>query len=303
MLVETVLVVVVIVAVALLAWQAATLSALSRATDARLRRGDDALTQVIARLAAIDAAQKRLEKLSSEVVGLSQLLGDKRARGAFGEVQLEVLVRNVLPPQCFAMQPTLSSGVRPDCALYLPPPTGTIAVDSKFPLENFNRLCDPDASEVERDAGARAFEVDVRRHVDDIASRYLIPGETGECALMFVPAEAVFAEIHARHPDVVAYAMARRVCIVSPTTMMAVLNMARAVIKDVETREQVHLIRAHLAKLAKEFERFDARLARLVQHTRQAHEDAGELAQAGQRISRRFGEIERVELSSDEPAA
>ena len=207
----------------------------------------------MARLATIDEAQKKIDGLTSNVVSLQELLGDKRARGAFGEVQLEALVANILPPNAYEIQATLSNGKRVDCILKLPEPTGSVAVDSKFPLENYRKMFAPGVTEADRAAAQKLFKQDVKNHVDDICAKYIIPGETSEGAVMFVPAEAVFAEIHAYHPDLVDYAMQKRVWIVSPTTLMAILNTARAVIKDVETRKQVHIIKDELGKLGKDF--------------------------------------------------
>jgi DNA recombination protein RmuC len=272
----------------------------SERLDEGFKKTNETFVQVMSRLATIDEAQKKIDGLATNVVGLRDLLGDKRARGAFGEVQLEVLVRNVLPPQAYAMQHSLTTGARVDCALFLPPPTGTVAVDSKFPLENFQRMCAPGVSEVERAAAAREFKLDVRRHIDAIADKYIVPEETSDGALMFLPAEAVFAEIHAHHPDLVAHAQARRVWIVSPTTMMAVLTMAHGVLKNVETRKQVHIIKESLTRLGREFERFDERMTKLQRHIEQANRDAEDVCVTSRKISRRFAEIEQVQL---EPAA
>ncbi|HEX9451970.1 MAG TPA: DNA recombination protein RmuC, partial [Burkholderiales bacterium] len=230
---------------------------------------------------------------------LQELLGDKRSRGAFGEVQLENLVRNILPEMAYEFQYTFKSNARADCALKLPPPTGMVAVDAKFPLENYRRMFEAGLPEAERVTAQRLFRADVKKHVDDIAGKYIIAGETSDGAVMFVPAEAVFAEIHAYHSEVVDYAMQRRVWIVSPTTLMAVLNTARAVMKDVATREQVHIIKDELGKLGKDFQRFDARMKKLADHIRLAHQDAEEVRVSSDKITRRFSQIERVEL--DQP--
>jgi DNA recombination protein RmuC len=171
-----------------------------------------------------------------------------------------------------------------------------VAVDSKFPLENYHRMLEPGVSESERLQAQRQFRTDLRTHIDDIGQKYILAGETSDGAVMFVPAEAVFAEIHAYHSEIVDFAMQRRVWIVSPTTMMAVLNTARAVLKDVETRLQVHIIKDELAKLGKEFSRFDQRMKKLADHIRQAHEDAEDVRITSDKISRRFSQIERVEL-------
>jgi DNA recombination protein RmuC len=265
--------------------------------DEGFKNTNDTFARVMERLATIDEAQKKIDGLTTNVVTLQELLGDKRSRGAFGEVQLEALVRNVLPTQAFAMQYTLPNGARADCVLKLPEPTGLVAVDSKFPLENYHRMLAPDISELERVQAQRLFKADVKRHVDDIARKYVIPNVTSDGAVMFLPAEAVFAEIHAYHADVVEYAQRQRVWIVSPTTLMAVLNTARAVIKDVETRRQVHIIKDELAKLGREFGRFDERMRKLADHIRQAHEDARNVQVTSQKISQRFAQIESVELA------
>ena len=263
--------------------------------DEGFKKTNETFISVMARLATIDEAQKKIDGLTTNMVSLQELLGDKRSRGAFGEVQLEGLVRNIMPPQSYEMQYTLPNGTRADCVLKLPEPTGMVAVDSKFPLENYRRMFDA-ASPAEKSAAEKQFRADIKKHVDDIGDKYIIPEVTSDGAVMFVPAEAVFAEIHAHHPDVVDYAMQRRVWIVSPTTLMAVLNTARAVMKDVETRKQVHIIKDELGKLGKEFGRFDERMKKLADHIRQAHEDAQDVHTTSQKISKRFTSIEQVEL-------
>src|SRR6266545_3440101 len=270
--------------------------------DEGFKKTNETFVNVMQRLATIDEAQKKIETLTGSVVSLQELLGDKRSRGAFGEVQLEALVRNVLPPMAFELQYTLSNGMRVDCALRLPPPTGLVTVDSKFPLENYHRIFDREADQVERAFAQKQFKADIRKHVDDIARKYIIAGETSDGAVMFVPAEAVFAEIHAYHPEVVEYAIGRRVWIVSPTTLMAVLNTARAVLKDVETRRHIHIIRDALVRLSLEFGRFDERLRKLADHIRQAHEDAERIQVTGDKISQQFQRIEASELE-EKPSA
>ncbi|MEN3112177.1 DNA recombination protein RmuC [Uliginosibacterium paludis] len=277
------------------------LEAIAGVVNQRLDEGfaktNETFANVMARLATIDEAQKKIGDLTLNVVSLQELLGDKKARGAFGEVQLEALVRNALPPDAYEFQCQLASGVRADCVLRLPEPTGRIAVDSKFPLENYHRMFDPAAGELERKAAEGLFKQDIRRHVEAIASKYIVAGETADGAVMFVPAEAVFAEIHAYHPDLVSWAQARRVWIVSPTTLMAVLNTARAVLKDVETRRQIHLIKDALGKLSKDFGLFDQRMKKLADHIRLAHEDAQDVHISSKKISGHFQKIEKVELS------
>ncbi len=290
-----------------------SIESLSKVVDARLediggkvserleegfKKTNETFVSVMERLATIDEAQKKIDGLSTNMVSLQELLGDKRSRGAYGEVQLEGLVRNVLPANGFKMQHSFENGTRVDCALFLPQPTGTVAVDSKFPLENYHRMFDSSLSEAVQLQAEKQFKLDIKKHVDDIANKYIIPNVTSDGAVMFIPAEAVFAEIHAYHPDIIDYAMNKRVWVVSPTTLMAVLNTARAVLKDVEMRKQVHIIKDELGKLSKDFERFDTRMKKLADNIRQAHENAQDVHISSQKISRRFSQIEKVELSN-----
>ncbi len=264
--------------------------------DEGFKKTNETFISVMQRLSTIDEAQKKIDGLATNVVSLQSLLGDKRARGAIGEVQLEDIVRNILPPNAYQFQCVLSTGVRVDCLLRLPEPTGNIGVDSKFPLENYARLIQADQQPAARDAALRQFRSDVKAHVDAIADKYIIPGETSEGALLFVPAEAIFAEIHGSHPDLVEYAMKRRVWIVSPTTLMAILNTVHTVLKNVETRKQVHIIQEALGILAVDFGRFEERMKKLATHIKQASNDVDEVHISSQKISRRFGQIHRVEL-------
>jgi len=254
-------------------------------------------TDVIKRLALIDEAQKRITELSNNVINLQQILADKRSRGVFGEVQLNALIQNVLPPAHFSLQHTLSNGKRVDCLLLLPPPTGSIAIDAKFPLEGFRKLTDHDLPKSEQKAAATQFRIDIRHHIQAVSSKYIIPGETSEGALLFIPAEAIFSEIHANYYDLVEEAHRQRVWLVSPTTMMAILTTARAVLKDAATREQVHLIQEHLAVLSKDFSRFRQRMDNLYKHIQQAHTDIQEAKTSADKISSRFEKIEKVELT------
>ena len=265
--------------------------------DEGFKKTNETFTNVMVRLATIDEAQKKIETLTGSVVSLQELLGDKRSRGAFGEVQLEAIVRNALPEAVFEFQYTFARGVRADCVLKLPPPTGLIAIDSKFPLENFERMF---ADGVERITSG-AFKSDVRKHIDDIANKYIIPGETSEGAIMFLPAEAVFAEIHARHRDLVDYAQKKCVWLTSPTTLMAVLTTAQSVIRSVETRKQIHIIKDELHKLGGDFGRFQTRMDNLAKHIEQAKNDVDDVHVSSRKISERFARIERVELDALEP--
>ena len=263
------------------------------------KKTNDTFDRVMKQLSTIDEAQKKIDGLTTNIVSFQELLGDKKSRGAFGEVQLESLVRNALPPDAFSMQHTLSNGNRADCVLFLPEPTGSVAIDSKFPLESYRKMLDSSLPPDEIKNAQKQFKLDIKKHINDIASKYIISNETSDGAVMFIPAEAVFAEIHAYHSDLIEEAMSQRVWLVSPTTLMAVLNTARAVLKDVETRKQVHIIKAELGRLGQEFERFDVRMKKLADNIRQAHEHAQDVHVTSQKISRRFSQIERVELKDD----
>jgi DNA recombination protein RmuC len=263
------------------------------------KKTNDTFDRVMKQLSTIDEAQKKIDGLTTNIVSFQELLGDKKSRGAFGEVQLESLVRNALPPDAFSMQYTLSNGNRADCVLFLPEPTGSVAIDSKFPLESYRKMLDSSLPSDEIKNAQKQFKLDIKKHIHDIASKYIIANETSDGAVMFIPAEAVFAEIHAYHSDLIEEAMSQRVWLVSPTTLMAVLNTARAVLKDVETRKQVHIIKAELGRLGQEFERFDVRMKKLADNIRQAHEHAQDVHVTSQKISRRFSQIERVELKDD----
>jgi DNA recombination protein RmuC len=278
----------------------AKLKEINQQVEKRLSEGfektNETFGDIIKRLAFIDAAQKKITELSSNVVSLQEILNDKRSRGAFGEVQLSALIHNMIPEQHFSFQHLLSNNRRPDCMLFLPEPTGNIAIDAKFPLENYRLLIDSSLAESDRLQAERQFKIDIRKHIQDIADKYIIPGETSDGAVMFIPAEAIFAEIHARHTDLVEFAQHAKVWIVSPTTMMAILTTARAVLKDAATRQQVHEIQKHLRLLAEDFERFQGRMDTLAKHIAQAHSDVEQVHISSRKITQRFVQIERAEL-------
>lgn len=280
------------------------LQSIAGQVDKRLSDGFEkttaTFTDVVKRLALIDEAQKKITALSTEVVGLQQLLADKRSRGAFGEVQLASLVENIMPPGNFALQHTLSNQKIADCVLFLPEPTGTICIDAKFPLESYRIMTDLEREAGERKQAETQFKQDIKKHIRDIAEKYIIRNVTADGALMFIPAEAVFAEIQAHHPELVEAAHAQRVWLASPTTLWAILNTASAVIKDAATREQVDIIQQHLGHLAGDFDRFRTRMDKLSRHIQQANDDVGEVSISARKIADRFEKIERVELEAPE---
>jgi len=257
------------------------------------------LGQLNTRLALINEAHKKLDGLTTEVVGLQEVLGNKQARGAFGEIQLNDLVTNALPPSAYSFQTPLSNKSRPDCLIKLPNPPGSIAVDSKFPLDSYRRLVDaPD--DAAKQLASRQLRADVLKHIKDISEKYIIPGETAESALMFLPSEAVYAELHARFSDVVEQGYRARVWIVSPTTLMATLNTVRAVLKDAQMREQAHVIQAEVGKLLEDVGRLDGRVDKLKSHFALAEKDIREIETSTSKISRKGERIKEVEL--EDPA-
>ncbi|WP_425407458.1 DNA recombination protein RmuC [Hwanghaeella sp.] len=248
------------------------------------------------RLGAINAAQDRITKLSEQVVSLQDVLSNKQARGGFGEIQLEDQVKSALPPSAYAFQAVLSNQKRADCLLKLPNPPGPIVVDSKFPLEGFNAIRQsPDGEE--RTRARKAFGRDVMVHVTAIAEKYIIPGETADCALLFLPSEAVYAELHAELPDVVEKAHQRRVYITSPTTLMALLNTIRAVLKDTQMREQAGLIQKEVRKLNEDVGRLSDRVGKLRRNFDTAHGTIKEIETSAEKISKSAEKIEAVELA------
>jgi DNA recombination protein RmuC len=278
----------------------ARLKEINQQVEKRLAAGFEKTTEtfsdVIKRLALIDQAQKKITELSNNVMSLQDILNDKRSRGTFGEVQLSALIRNVIPEQHFSFQHSFSTGKRADCVLFLPEPSGNIAIDAKFPLENFRVLMDLASTDMERKHAEQQFRVVIKKHIQDIADKYIIPGETADGAMMFIPAEAVFAEIHGHYPELVEAAQRAKVWMVSPTTLVAVLTTARAVLKDAATKEQVHIIQKLLHTLSADFERFQKRMDNLARHITQAHDDIEEVHTSAKKITQRFGQIEKVEL-------
>jgi DNA recombination protein RmuC len=268
---------------------------ISESLQKQSEKTSETMTDLQKRLAVIDAAQKNITELSGQVVGLQDILSNKQARGAFGEVQLHDLVSGILPPSAYAFQFTLGNGRRADCLLRLPNPPGPIVIDSKFPLESYHalRAAQDDPS---RAAATRAFSGAVLTHVKDIAERYIVAGETAESALMFLPSEAVYYTLHENFPEVLQRSYNARVWIVSPTTLMATLNTVRAVLKDVHMREQAGLIQKEVRALLKDVERLDSRTDSLQKHFDQAVEDVRQIRISSEKVSRGAEKIENVEL-------
>lgn len=276
------------------------LQSLSQQVNHRLTEGfektSSTFIDVVKRLAIIDEAQKKITELSQHVVNLQDVLVDKRARGAFGEVQLAALIANMIPSTHYSLQYTLSNQKRADCILFLPEPTGNVVIDAKFPLETYQKIMNTEATSVERKSLQQQFRQDLQKHIKDIAEKYIIPNETTDGAIMFIPAEAIFAEVHANYPEIIAMSQRLKVWLVSPSTLMAVLTTARAVLKDDATRRQVHIIQKHLHALADDFQRFEKRMDKLTKHIDMAHQDVNEVNTSAKKITQRFQKIEAVEL-------
>jgi DNA recombination protein RmuC len=255
---------------------------------------------VVKRLTIIDEAQKKITELSTHVVSLQDVLVDKRSRGAFGEVQLANLITNMIPAGHFEMQYTLSNQKRVDCILFLPEPTGNIVIDAKFPLETYQRLISCDPNSMEKKSLHQQFRQDLQKHIKDIAEKYIIANETTDGAMMFIPAEAIFAEVHANFPEIISLSQKLKVWLVSPSTLMAVLTTAKAVLKDDATKKQVHIIQKHLVALAEDFQRFEKRMDKLSKHIDLAHQDVNEVNTSAKKITQKFQKIESVDLIGSE---
>ncbi|HYN37880.1 MAG TPA: DNA recombination protein RmuC [Rhodospirillales bacterium] len=253
------------------------------------------------RLALIGEAQQTIALLSTQVTGLQAVLANKQARGAFGEVQLEALVASLLPADAYAFQATLSNRSRADCLLRLPDPPGVLAIDAKFPLESWRALNEA-ADEAAKARAGRAFAADLLQHVRDIAERYIVPGETADSALMFLPSEAVYAELHAHFRGVVEESFRRKVWIVSPTTLWATLNTVRAVLRDVRLKEQAGLIQAELRGIEADVAAIAERAQALVRHFEQASEDVRRLDLAARQLGRRAARLDLADPAPPEPA-
>jgi DNA recombination protein RmuC len=253
------------------------------------------------RLETIDKAQANIEKLSGNVLSLQDILSNKQTRGAFGEIQLNDLVRKALPPDAYTVQATLSNGRRADCLIHLPNPPGPIVVDSKFPLEAYEALRRAETPAALTEA-ARGMRLAVRAHIRAIADRYILDGETADGALMFLPSEAVYAELHANHPEVVREGFAAKVWIVSPTTCMATLNTMRAVLKDARMREHAGAIRRELSELYRDVERLGLRVENLDRHFNMAAKDIADIRISSDKAARRARRLDNFDFEDLAPA-
>ncbi len=265
------------------------------------RRTAQSLGDLQQRLATIDKAQENITKLSGDVLSLQDILSNKQTRGAFGEIQLHDIVIKALPQDSFTMQATLSNGRRADCIIHLPNPPGPIAIDSKFPLEAYEAMRRA-STEADLAEAARQFRTALRKHIRDISEKYIIEGETADGALMFLPSEAVYAEIHANFPDLVRESFAARVWIVSPTTCMATLNTMRAILKDARMRAQAGSIRRELGLLYQDVDRLGTRVENLDRHFGQAAKDLSEIKISSEKAGRRARRLDNFDFEELAPS-
>jgi DNA recombination protein RmuC len=283
---------------------ARSLSEMQERMNEQLRGGSEkttkSLTELQARLATIDKAQENITKLSGDVLSLQDILSNKQTRGAFGEIQLNDIVSKALPKDSYTLQATLTNGKRADCLIHLPNPPGPIVIDAKFPLEAYEALRRA-GSEGELKAAAQAFRTSVRHHIKAISERYILEGETAEGALMFLPSEAVYAELHANFADIVREGFNARVWIVSPTTCMATLNTMRAILKDARMREQAGAIRNMLRQLHRDVEIVVERVQKLDTHFDQARRDVEGIGIAAERAGKRAAKLDNFDFEELSP--
>jgi DNA recombination protein RmuC len=259
----------------------------------------DSLRQLHERLAVIDHAQKNLTELTSQVTSLREVLANKQMRGAFGQGRMEAIVRDGLPAGAFEFQFTLSNKTRPDCVVFLPGDERPIVIDAKFPLEAVSALREARNDDARKHAGQRVRQ-DISRHINDIAERYLIPGETQDIALMFVPSESVYAELYDGFDDLIQKAYRAQVVLVSPSLLMLAIQVMQQILKDARMREAAHHIRTEVGHLMGDIGRLRERVLKLQQHFGQAAEDVTQVLISADKIAKRGGRIEALEFEGEE---
>lgn len=266
------------------------------------RKTTDSIAKLNERLAVIDTAQKNLTDLSTNMVSLQEILANKQARGAFGQMRMETIVKDGLPKGAYSFQPTLSNGKRPDCLLHMPNAGAGVVIDAKFPLEGFEAFRTARRDEEKKDA-ARRVRIDVGRHVDSIAERYFIAGETQDMAILFVPSESIYADLAEHFSDLVQKAHRARIVICAPNMLMLAVQTMQAILKDVKMREQAHLIQGEVQKLMDDMGRFRERVLDLQRHFGQANADIEKILTSSERIAARGRKIETLDFAEAEAAA
>jgi DNA recombination protein RmuC len=263
------------------------------------RKTTDSIAKLHERLAVIDSAQKNLTDLSSNMVSLQEILANKQARGAFGQMRMEAIIQDGLPKGAYSFQATLSNGKRPDCVLHLPNTKAGVVIDAKFPLEGFEAFRVARATEEKKEA-ARRVRVDVGRHVDAMAERYFLPGETQDTAILFVPSEAIYADLAEHFSDLVQKAHRARIVICAPNMLMLAVQTMQAILKDVKMREQAHLIQREVTRLMEDMGRLHERVLDLQRHFGQANQDIEKILTSSERIASRGSKIENLEFEGDQ---
>ena len=267
--------------------------------DQNFEKTNKTFIDVMERLSKIDEAQKKIETLSGDIVSLQSVLTDKKTRGIFGEVNLKHILSNVFGEKndsIYKLQYTLSNGMIADSVLFAPEPLGTICIDSKFPLENYQMMIDKKNSNEIRENFTKLFKSDMKKHIDAISSKYIIPGETTDQAILFLPAEAIFAEINAYHPDIIEYAYKKQVWITSPTTLISTLTVIQMIIKNMERDKYASIIHEELNKLGLEFERYRERWDKLSRSIQAVNKDVENVSITTDKISKKFESINKVEV-------
>lgn len=267
--------------------------------DENFEKTNKTFVNVIERLSKIDEAQKKIETLSTDIVSLQSVLTDKKTRGIFGEINLKHILTSVFGERndnIFRLQYTLSTGVIADSVIFAPKPLGTIAIDSKFPLEHYQMMVDKKIPPQERDKYEKLFKQDMKKHIDAISSKYIIPGETADQAILFLPAEAIFAEINAYHQDIINYAYKKRVWITSPTTLISTLTVIEMIIKNMERDKYTSIIHEELNKLGLEFARYKERWDKLARSIQTVNKDVENVSITTDKITKKFENINKVEV-------
>ena len=267
--------------------------------DQNFEKSNKTFMNVLERLNKIDEAQKKIDSLNGEIVSLQSVLTDKKTRGTFGEVNLEYILNNAFGSNkngIYKTQVKLSTGVIADAILYAPAPLGTIAIDSKFPLENYQRMTDKTKTKEEREYHEKLFVQDVKKHINDISEKYIIPGETTDEAIMFLPAEALFAEINAYHPELLNFAYNKRVWIAGPTTLISTVSIISMILKNMERDKYAKVIHEELNKLSVEFSRYKDRWDKLARTVKSVNQSIDELHTTSEKITKRFDSINSVDL-------
>ena len=267
--------------------------------DQSLEKTNKTFASVLERLSKIDEAQKKIDGLGEDIISLQSILTDKKTRGIFGEVNLQFILENAfggLNTGIYDLQHKMSNGYIADALLFAPAPLGTIAIDSKFPLENYEKMTNKSLSKEERMMAERQFKIDFKKHIDAISSKYIIPGETSNEAILFLPAEAIFAEVNAYHSDILNYAYSKKVWITSPTTLMSTLTVIEMILKNMERDKYAKIIHDELNKLSVEFARYRERWDKLARNINTVSKSVEELNTTSDKITKRFDSINKVEV-------